>query len=129
MKSDQFAKDINFNKVVFLHLNRTGTSIMEPLLFIANVEWLEILLSPYIDDDYKSDIKNKKLMATSISALDPMLKTKTDMTKQTNIETAVHNARCLMSLAERKGLLLEKTSSDEEWLLEEEEPNDTEMEE
>ena len=129
MAKDQFAKDINFQKVVFLHVNRTGTSIIEPMLFIANVEWLEILLSPYIDDDYKSDIKNKKLMATSISALDPMLKTKTDMTKQTNIETAVHNARCLMSLAERKGLLLEKTSSDEEWLLEEEEPNDTEMEE
>lgn len=125
-KVDQFVKDINFNKVVFLHINRTGISIVNPILFIANVEFLEILLSPYHDDQYKKDIKSTSLRATSIAALDPMLKSKGGMSQKQTIENAVHNMRCLMSLAERKGLLLEKVSANETWrIMEEENEQDT----
>lgn len=117
MKQDQFAKDINFQKVLFLHINRTGISIIEPVLFIANVEFLEILLSPYHDDIYKKEIESPKTKATAIVALDPMLKSKSAMGSSQTIGNAVHNMRCLMSLSERKGLLLEKVSRDEIWEL------------
>jgi len=118
---DQFGKDINFNKVLFLHINRTGISIINPILFIANVEFLEILLSPYHDDQYKKDIKSTSLRATAIAALDPMLKSKSGMSQKQTIENAVHNMRCLMSLAERKGFLIERVSRDEVWELPEDE--------
>ena len=91
-----------------MHLNRTGISIIQPTLFIANVEFLEILLSPYIDDEYDKDIKDKSQKATAIAALDPMFHSKGEIEHEASIKTAVHNIRCLMKLAERKGLLLEK---------------------
>lgn len=122
MKSDQFAKDINYQKLIFLHLNRTGISIIEAPLFIANVEFMEILMSPYMDDDYKADMKSKQQKASAIATLDPLMQ-KDDMAQQAAIKKAVHNLRCLMSLAERKGLLLEKVDADEEWDLPEDDDN------
>ena len=120
MMSDQFSKDINFQKVLFLHINRTGISIIQPLLFTANVEFLEMLLSPYKDKDYSDEIKLRGA-GTSIASLDPLCGAKEGMAQIQEIKKAAHMFRCLMSLSERKGLLLEKTDSTEEWNLPEEE--------
>ena len=86
MKSDQFSKDINYQKVIFLHVNRTAMSIIQPMLFMANVEMFEILLSPYLDKGWDKD---KKISSTAIATLDPLYQAKDDMTSQAAIKSCL----------------------------------------
>lgn len=112
---DKFAKEINFNKVLFFHMNRTAMSQQQSEMD-ANVDIFESLLFPYIDDKYKTEkvkadkkLKNAQMIGNETAEADY---TKTKF-------------RALMALAERKNLLLEKTDRDEEWNLEEENATDT----
>jgi hypothetical protein len=106
--TDKFDSDINFSKVLFLHINRTAQSIINPDLYIGNVEVLEILLSPYLDGDYEDNMAKTTIKTSAIAALDPLMKGKKDLVRSNTINKTSHKFRALMSAAEKKGLLLEK---------------------
>jgi len=121
---EQFDSDINFPKVLFLHINRTAQSIINPDLYIGNIEVLEILLSPYLDGDYEDEMAKTTIKSSAIATLDPLMKGKKDMARQNQLNKAAHKFRALMGAAEKKGLLLEKTSRDEVWEIPEEEEDE-----
>ena len=124
--TDKFDSDINFPKVLFLHINRTLQSISNPDLYLANIEGLEIILSPYLDGDYENEMVKTTIKTSAIASLDPLMKSKKDMARRNEINKGSHKFRALMGAAEKKGLLLEKTSRDEIWEIPEEEEDEEE---
>lgn len=112
MTDDKFDSDINFPKVLFLHINRTLQSIPNSDLLLGNIEGLEILLSAYLDENYENEVAMVTVKTDAIAALDPLMKGKKDLMRQNEINKGLHKFRALMRLAERKGLLLEKVG---EW--------------
>lgn len=95
---DQFAKDINFNKVLFLHMNRVAMSDSQTAMD-ANVDIMESLLCPYFDEDYVNEITTAK-KALKNSLMTNVSSGQSEFTKE--------RFRALMRLAERKNLLLTK---------------------
>lgn len=123
-QKDAFAKDINFPKVLFLHVNRVLMCIGQDDLYLAAVEGLEDVLSPYFDKEYYKALDGYRKGLDSMTHLDPMLGGKKQMiAKEENKVTRI-KFRALMSLAERKNLLIERTDREEVWSLDE---NDTEI--
>ena len=106
--SNSSSTEINFNKVLFLHINRTAQSVVNIDIYMAYIEVLDILLSPYQDDDYQKDLARTASVSSAIASMDGMCKTKGDMTRQNQINNATHKFRALMCLAEKKNLLLGK---------------------
>lgn len=100
MKSskDSFAKDINFNKVLFLHMNRVAMSDTQNAMD-TNVDVLESLLYPYRDDEYKDNMKKAKQTLQNQQMVG-FAGAEADFTKT--------KFRELMQLAERNNLLLTK---------------------
>jgi hypothetical protein len=122
---DKFSKDINFNKVVFLHVNRILMCIGDFDLFCSAIEGLEDVLSPYFDDRYYEDLDGKRDGIRSLEQLDPSIRAKKNMIASEVMRVQRLKFRALMKLAERKNLLLEKTSDEEEWNLVEENVTNT----
>jgi len=112
MTDEKFDSDINFPKVLFLHINRTAQSIINPDLYMGNIEVLEILTSPYLDGDYEDGLAKTTIKTSAIATLDPLMKSKKDLARQNEINKASHKFRALMIVLEKKGLLLEKVG---EW--------------
>jgi hypothetical protein len=108
MTEDKYDNDINFAKVLFLHINRILMSVDDSMRFISNIEILEDCLFTYKDDKYTADLGGKVERKDAVKALDPMFKPKGNMMAQVELEGARMKFRALMGLAERKGLLLEK---------------------
>lgn len=108
MADERFDNELNFSKILFLHINRTLISAIQSTLFIVNVEAFEGVLCPYIDDEYETRLKAEMNAYKYFTFLDPMLRERDAMIDRKRLELAWQKFRALMSLAERKGLLLEK---------------------
>lgn len=103
----QFAKDINFQKVVFLHINRIlGTN--DNASFIRLVKLMELLFSPYIDDDYLKGVDSSTNSLSNVSRLDSASKERVVMIEAAQLELSETKFSELMVLAERNDLLLGK---------------------
>jgi len=62
-KDDEFKGDISFPKLLFLHINRILQNLNDEQAFISNIEGLEYVLTPFIDDTYRKsfDKINKRM--------------------------------------------------------------------
>jgi hypothetical protein len=106
VKMDEFSKNINFAKVLFLHINRILMS-QDNNQFIASISLLESALCPYIDYDYTIEVSGCSDGVDSVKNLDPTVRKKY-MLQQEEMNSANIKFRALMKLAERNHLLLEK---------------------
>lgn len=113
MKVDKYDSDINFSKVLFLHINRI-LMMQEDNLFISSVGLFEDALSPYLDDLYYDDLDGVRDGVVSVSNLDPSIKGKKNLLATEEMKLARLKFRALMKLAERKDLLLEKRAYGED---------------
>ena len=107
-QGERLSADINFPKVLFLHINRVAQSANEDV-FAANVDMLESLLYPYIDDDYQEALKNPHAGMINILNLDGSTYGKEGMVNRGKEEFIREKFRALMVLAQRRNLLIQKT--------------------
>lgn len=103
MTDDKFDSDINFNKVLFMHLNRIAMSETSDQMN-SRVDIYESLLCPYIDEDYENELKPIKTTFEH----DCKMAQQTHKADPNNDALVKATFRALMKLAERKNLLLEK---------------------
>ena len=122
---ERLSADIDFPKVLFLHINRVAQSPSNDM-FAANVEMLESLLCHYVDEEYFVDIKTPDREFRSVLALDGSTHGKDDMIAAKKMFLIQEKFRALMRLANRRNLLIQRTDRDEVWELGED--NDTESE-
>jgi len=106
-KGESLSADINFPKVLFLHLNRISQSQNNDI-FIANVEMLESLLCPYVDDEYFKDLKIPDKEFKNVMALDTSTSGRDELVTTKKFTLTQEKFRALMRLANRRNLLIEK---------------------
>ena len=95
---ERLDSDINYSKVLFLHINRTAMSDSQPIMDI-NVKILETLLVAWLDKEYNEEIEKAKQTINNEKA----------MGKEDGFSDFTHNKfQSLIKLAERKNLLLDK---------------------
>ncbi len=106
----EFDSDINFPKLLFLHINRIMQSINEPTAYISAIEALEDVLTPYIEDssDYETEVKKEEKTVEEANQEDGLKKDKGAKMLEAKVNLARSKFRGLMRIAEKKGLLLEK---------------------
>ena len=89
------------------------------------IEIFDILLCPYADDEYRNSLKEPQTNLLNQKALSKSMKDRDKLVEEATMEFFYAKFRGLMKLADRNGLLLDKTSDDEEWNLEEENATNT----
>src|SRR3990172_5976855 len=106
-EGERLSADIDFPKVLFLHINRVAQSQNDDA-FAANVEMLESLLYPYEDSEYNSDLKIPQQEMRNMSNLDGATHGKEDMLSQRHAILMRQKFRALMKLAHRRNLLIQR---------------------
>jgi len=108
MTNEKYDSKFDFDKTLFLHINRTAQSIINPDLYMGYIEVFEILLSPFLDGDYDDEMAKAIIKTSAIASLDPLMKGKKDMARQNQINKASHKFRALMILFNKIHPLFEK---------------------
>lgn len=121
MTDEKYDSEINFSKVLFLHINRILMAADDELKVIPYINAFEHVLSPYFDDEYQDNIKIAINNFKSTALLDPLMPNRNQLVNESRISLCWIKFRALMALAERKNLLLEKTSREEVWEIPKEE--------
>ena len=115
MTDEKFDSDFDFDKTIFLHINRTAQSIINPDLYMGYIEIFEIFLSPFLDGNYENEMAKTTIKTSAISALDPLMKSKKDLARQNEISKASHKFRALMiKLNEIHPLFEKKVTGEDE---------------
>lgn len=112
-EGERLSADIDFPKVLFLHINRVAQSPSDET-FSANVEMLESLLCPYFDMEYYVDLKIPEKEYRNIQSLDHATHGREQMLAQKHSVVTRDRFRALMKLANRRNLLIQKTDYGED---------------
>ena len=112
MADEKHDQDINFAKVLFRHLDRIGQA-KTPFEREDGILHFEILLCPYVDDEYEKDLvaplrafKNAETLAKATHNEDGV---------ETSRAKLINNQfRALMKLAKRNKLLIEESDYGED---------------
>jgi len=107
--ADEWRGDINFQKVIFLHLNRILTaSGMDKDQYIALVESFWDMMEPYHKNN-GIDLGDAKKKYDAVMNLANEYKGKKPALKDAEMNLARAKFRGLMMLAEQRGLLIEES--------------------
>ncbi len=104
----EFDSDINFPKLLFLHINRVLQAINEPVSYMSAIEALEDALFPYLDKEYTDMLVEYETDIVEAEREDSHNKDKQGRIQLAKVELARAKFRGLMQTADRKGLLLDK---------------------
>ena len=103
---EQLKGELDFEKILFLHINRVLQAIYEPDIYMSAVEAFEDVLFPYIDKNYEKSLQDKEMSILDIEKLDTQNRSREGLINNAKIQLSRQKFRQLMMLAKKKGLLL-----------------------
>ena len=103
---EQLKGELDFEKILFLHINRVLQAIYDPDIYMSAVEAFEDVLSPYIDKNYENNLRENELSILDAEKLDIQNRSRDGLINDAKIQLSRQKFRKLMMLAKKKGLLL-----------------------
>jgi len=105
---EQLKGELDFEKILFLHINRVLQAIYEPVIYMSAVEAFEDVLFPYIDNGYEKELEESELSIIDAQKLDKQNRSREALINDAKIQLSRQKFRQLMNLAKKKGLLLKE---------------------
>jgi len=111
-QGEQLKGELDFEKILFLHINRVLQAIYEPVIYMSAVEAFEDVLFPYIDDNYELQIAESELSVIEAGKLDKQNRARESLINDAKVKLSRQKFRQLMNLAKKKGLLLKERGTE-----------------